>query len=663
MRKVRIVLATALVALTASTLAFVGPAKGASGGIKGKPLEIVYLGERPSLASMARQASAAGIGSQSMTEAELRLLARRKHNVTKPLSPARSVPVVGWEIPRVDPVPVSTTATGRVASWEGTNQFDSRYSDGGNQFSGEPPDQGLCVGNGFVMETINSVIQVYDEQGNALLPGAPAFPGTEPVGVSLNQFYGYPSEFDRTRVKFGPFLFDVSCQYDEHSGRWFHLTDNLAQKRSTGDFTGVGSVDLAVSKSSNPLGGWRIYRINTVNDGTANTPDHDCAGGRCFADYPHIAIDANGVYITTNEYSFFEDGYTGAQLYALNKAQLVAGSPVPRTLHYENLAVPSLDQLGFTLRGALTRQASFTSAKGGTQYFLSSTAGDGSETGNTTGGSDRIVVWALTGTDRLNTRTGMPLLHQRVVRTLPYVHPMWALQKDGPTPLLDCQNIGVDCYGEPAPFVQEGPYPLDGSDTRVLSSAMADGVLWGTVATGLAGPGGSDYSATNDFAPTPVDQKVGLLYFAIRPRWDGDVLKATVAQQGYVGVSNANLLYPALAVDEDNVGFIGASLVGPSRYPSAVYAKVGLGTEPSVVRVAAAGGGPSDGFTGTWTGDFRPRWGDYSYAAPGPDGTIWFATEYVEDSCTLAEYEVDFTCGFERGFFANFSTRVTQLRP
>ena len=32
----------------------------------------------------------------------------------------------------------------------------------GNQWTLEPPDQGLCVGNGYVVETVNSVIRVWD---------------------------------------------------------------------------------------------------------------------------------------------------------------------------------------------------------------------------------------------------------------------------------------------------------------------------------------------------------------------------------------------------------------------------------------------------------------------------------------------------------------------
>ena len=44
-----------------------------------------------------------------------------------------------------------------LLSIDGLNHFDTRFSNEGNQFSTEPPDQGLCVGNGFVLETVNSV--------------------------------------------------------------------------------------------------------------------------------------------------------------------------------------------------------------------------------------------------------------------------------------------------------------------------------------------------------------------------------------------------------------------------------------------------------------------------------------------------------------------------
>jgi len=58
----------------------------------------------------------------------------------------------------------STVTSGKKAKsnpqfdsgFEGLNLFQQRYARGGNQFTVEPPDQGLCVGNGFVMETVNT---------------------------------------------------------------------------------------------------------------------------------------------------------------------------------------------------------------------------------------------------------------------------------------------------------------------------------------------------------------------------------------------------------------------------------------------------------------------------------------------------------------------------
>src|SRR5207249_4306871 len=41
--------------------------------------------------------------------------------------------------------------------FEGLNHYQQRYARGGNQFSVEPPDQGLCVGNGYVVEAVNDV--------------------------------------------------------------------------------------------------------------------------------------------------------------------------------------------------------------------------------------------------------------------------------------------------------------------------------------------------------------------------------------------------------------------------------------------------------------------------------------------------------------------------
>src|SRR5205823_918238 len=68
-----------------------------------------------------------------------------------------------------------------VKSFNGINHRDQRLANGGNQFSLEPPDQGLCAGNGFVFETINDALRIYDDSGKPLTPV-----------TALNAFYGYP---------------------------------------------------------------------------------------------------------------------------------------------------------------------------------------------------------------------------------------------------------------------------------------------------------------------------------------------------------------------------------------------------------------------------------------------------------------------------------------
>src|ERR1700760_2494184 len=87
-------------------------------------------------------------------------------------------------------------------SFDGLNFYQQRFANGGNQFSLEPPDQGLCAGNGFVLESTNDVLRVFNSAGNAV------------VGVvSLNQFYGYAPAINRTTGAYGPSITDPSCYF------------------------------------------------------------------------------------------------------------------------------------------------------------------------------------------------------------------------------------------------------------------------------------------------------------------------------------------------------------------------------------------------------------------------------------------------------------------
>ncbi len=542
-----------------------------------------------------------------------------------------------------------------VRSWQGSSHFDTRYSDGGNQFSGEPPDQGLCVGDGYALETVNQVVQIYNERGRPLLPGtsgAPV-PGGR-VGLSLNQFYGFASAFVRPGGPFGPFAFDPSCQFDAGANRWYHLADVLDQDPATGAFTGTGGQYLSVSQTANPLGKWDVYFLDTVDNGTGGTPDHGCPSGFCFGDFPHIGADAYGVYITTNEFDFVDvSDFIGVQLYAISKPDLVAGTATEAVM-LQNVR-PAVLATVFTMRPAQSRPTSYERGRGGVEYFTSTTAPIAFPDA-----AHEIVVFALTNTSSLGSGSPSMSLKYTIVPTIPYLTPQTSRQKAGPTPLLHCINLGVACIGTDDGH-QDGPVPIDSGDGRALSAYFSNGVLWATAATALRGTGEAAFNPS-DGSWAPIHERAGVVYFAVRPSLTFG-LTARMLQEGYIAVRHDNITYPSIAVDRNNVGFVGVTLVGPDFYPSAAYVRVGLGIAPSVVHVVGPGRGPSDGFAGTAEGGFSPRWGDYGYATAGPGDTIWVASEYTESRCTFATFSADSTCGGTRSFFANWSTRVTELMP
>jgi hypothetical protein len=118
-----------------------------------------------------------------------------------------------------------------------------------------------------------------------------------------------------------------------------------------------------------------------------------------------------------------------------------------------------------------------------------------------------------------------------------------------------------------------------------------------------------------------------------------------------------------VAINGSGRGAIVATLVGPSFYPSAVMIPWNAWQTPGDVVVTGLGKGPWDGFTGTGEGGYRSRWGDYHAAAVAPNGKLWLAAGYINQSCTSAEFNLDTTCGYTRTFYANWSTHITGVTP
>lgn len=532
-----------------------------------------------------------------------------------------------------------------VTSFDGLNFRQQRLANGGNQFSVEPPDQGLCVGNGFVVETVNDVIRVFDTAGTPLLDV-----------VDLNSFYGYPAQIDRTTGLQGPFVTDPSCYFDPDTERWFHVALTLDVVPETGDFIGSNHLDIAVSQTADPTGVWNIYRLPVQNDGTQGTPNHGCSAGPCIGDYPHIGADAYGFYITTNEYSFFGPEYKSANLYALSKQALAAGAPFVIVTQFDT--VRAVDGApGFTIWPAITPDSQYQMANQGTAYFLSSNA---AEEANGNGKSNRIILWSLSNTASLATSQPAPVLRRAKLKVETYRLPPAANQKAGNVPLADCLNdaniltpFGLGCwtlfFDEGGPF-HEKESVLDTSDTRMQQVYYAGGLLYGALGTAVKVGGKT---------------KAGIAWYVINPQANDG--KGKLVQQGQFGLAGNHLSYPAVAVNAAGQGAIAFTVAGNDYYPSAGYAGINASGVGSI-KIAAAGVGPQDGFSGynafASSGVARPRWGDYG-AAVADGNTIWLASEYIAQSCTLAQYLTPpvGSCGGTRAALGNWATRITQVQP
>ena len=581
-----------------------------------------------------------------------------------------------------------------VSGFEGLNFYQQRYARGGNQFSVEPPDQGMCAGNGYVVEAVNDVLNVFDTSGTSVLPDNTAtnivggFPRNVNHAVDLNSFYGYAPAINRTTGIRGPDVTDPSCIYDAQTQRFFVLVLTLEVVPTTGAFTHVNHLDLAVSQTANPTGSWNMYRIDVTNDGT-NTGGVN--PGPYLGDYPHIGADANGIYLTTNAYPWCCNGFSGAQIYALSKAQLAAGSPNVNMVHIDTSGMVNAPsdagstQPGFTVWPAQSPGTQFNGDNGGTEFMLSSNAADeATHPVAGTGGnyvSNQVVLWSLTNTSSLNSATPALSLGNRLVGSETYALPPKQTQPGSGAPpgvnapqghcINDTTTVtiaGTGCwrlvFNPPQPSPTEVVSRPDSNDTRMQQVVYANGKVWGALDTALNPDGGP--------------QRAGIAWFIVNPN------SAKVALQGYLGATGHDFTYPAIAVLPNGRGMMAFTDTGNATFPSAAYASIdavaGIG-EWNVVP-GGAGATVDDGFTSYKSQVGNPprtRWGDYG-AAAADGNSIWLASEYIGGSCDYNAWGGPFfvggtgdnllgTCGGAghgpgvRAALGNWSTRISRFTP
>jgi hypothetical protein len=345
--------------------------------------------------------------------------------------------------PRANGSVLAATPPSLLANFNGVSSRDSAVTNFGQEF--EPPDQGLCVGNGFVVEMVNSAYTVYRPDGSVV---------TGPFNVN--------GPFDEGLTEFTS---DPRCQYDAATHTWFAtiLFINAANTQSR--------IDLAVNTSGDPTTPWTDYQIDTTDLGGKTGPKHP--GCPCLGDQPTLGIDPFNVYVTTNEFSLQGPQFNGAQIYAVAKSELVPAGPTATPVHFVHF-----DKLSIGGAVATSIQSALTSGNPAAEYFLNSLDPNGTF-------DQRIGVWAMTNRGAVATG-GKPTLSSLVLGSEAYGIPPGAEQK-GASSLLDAgddrmqqtQFINGDVWGEldTSVTIPNGPVSRAGAAWFDVRPSPSSGVL------------------------------------------------------------------------------------------------------------------------------------------------------------------------------------------
>lgn len=489
----------------------------------------------------------------------------------------------------VDPAPAMPTASvlaelvthgGGAFTFDGIDHADSRNAGGGQNTSAEPPDQAIAVSPDQVLQAVNNAVSVYRKDGTRI------------VGpIAINAFFGLPPAINRDAdgnpVTFGPFVADPRALFDVDTGRWFVTALYVDIEPQLGTFLNSAALIIAVSESSDATQPFRIYSIDITDEGYGKCP--------CLGDQPLLGVNRDGIYISTNQFTLRDLEFQTALILAIDKHKLAAGEPTTAT-GFQNLTVAGVP--AFSVQPAIA--APGTSASG-VEFFMNTL--DFSRAGD-----NRVAVWALTDTRKLQLGRTDFTVEARIVQVPAYGVPGTAEQKPGPAPLRDELNTAG---------VHEELERLDTNDDRLQQ------VYW---------TGNTLHAALTSALDVSGKLQSGVAWLQVDVAADQCSFTANTVRTGYLALAGADLFFPAVSMASAGTGVLALNVGGVDRFPSFGYVRMSstAGAE-SRVYLTAIGKEPEDGFSGyrTFGGDGVARWGDYCGATVSPDGQLWIAGEYI----------------------------------
>ncbi len=368
---------------------------------------------------------------------------------------------------------------------------------------------------------------------------------------------------------------DPRVRYDRLTGRWFLVIINVSTPNrvllAVSDATSNGILTGATT--------WTFFYIPIDT-----TPPTISSG--CLADYPTLGIDANALYIGTNDFCSGATTYNGTDLYVIRKTSIMGAGPIVVTA-FRQLATASG-------AGPYTPQGVDNYDPNATEGYVI--------------GIDN-ASFGLLQMRRITNPGGTPSISANI----PITVSTWLYPPNSPHLGNTRSSAGY----------------LSSVDDRLFAAHIRNGQLWTAHNVGT----------TNAGAGTGTASRAGVRWYQLNvPAGSGT---PTVVQSGLVYTASAsnttdqrNFIIPSIMVSGQGHAAATFTTAGTSEYANAGvfgrYASDAAGTMQATTLLTAATTAynpPSDpGQTGVGR-----RWGDYTYVSLDPldDMTMWTVSQFT----------------------------------
>jgi len=346
------------------------------------------------------------------------------------LAPYDARPIPDWYNPDARYTP------GLLASFAGLSDSASTCP----YFGGcQPPDMAVAASSSFVVQAVNTSVAIYSTSG-AIKPGFPK---------DFTHFFHIPAPTPAGCDPAGPFASDPRAIYDPIHGKFWVAALQLEGALGLNSCNEKTIYWIAVSKTSDPTGGWNVYAFD-MKFGTTN-----------IADYTQIGLDDNAFYFNANMFDQFGSAYQYDEVFAADREAMEKGLPVTaRGLKQIKLGGVLIDTLQPVLvEGPKTGPGLFVNA-------FNIFSGGGQCSSSCSG----INVWAM------KTPLTAPSLTVKTAASMSYSLPPLASQPGSPSSL---ETIDTRITGTP---VYRGGIISWAHETAVSHGATTvPGIHWGQV--------------------------------------------------------------------------------------------------------------------------------------------------------------------------------------